>query len=115
MAYVVYKRKRFRQISIQAERFRGSARDLRYFECVSQPIAKMIRITSGKNLRLGFQTAKRAGVNDAVAVPCIFSTVGVRGLRKTASEGLSFPHCPRDKRRVTFDGCSCRLKNDSSA
>jgi hypothetical protein len=52
---------------------------------VSEPIAKVIGIPDGEDLRLSFEAAEGAGVNDAVAVARIFAAVGMRWLRIAAS------------------------------
>src|SRR5262249_4304207 len=69
MANVVTKRQGLDQIGVQLERSCNGPRDLRDLDGVSEPVAKMIRVAAGKNLRLVFQAAKGAGMNNAVAVP----------------------------------------------
>jgi len=56
------------------------ARDLRHFNRVRQPVAEVIGITAGEDLRLRFQPPKGAGVNDTVAVALKIVAVGVRRL-----------------------------------
>ena len=106
MANVVNKRESFREIGIQAERFRNGARDLRDLERVRQAVAEMIGITSGEDLRFGFEAAKSARMNDAVAVARVFPAIGVRRFGVTAATRLGFLHGPGDERGVALDDCS---------
>ena len=78
--------------TFSAERAGDGARDLRYFDGVSETIAEMVGVAAGENLRLGFETAKGAGVNDAVAVALKVIAVGMRRFRKATSAGLFHLH-----------------------
>jgi hypothetical protein len=64
---------------------RYGASNLRDLKCVSQTIAKVIRISPGENLGLIVQTAKRSGMNDSVAITHKVIAVRVRGLPKTSA------------------------------
>src|SRR5258708_37907459 len=66
----------------------NSAGDLRDLNGVGKPVAKMIGIAPGKNLRLIFQPAKRPGVDYAVAVTLKIVAIGVLRLRIPAPKTL---------------------------
>jgi hypothetical protein len=85
MANVMNERECFRQLGIQAEGSGDGTRNLRDLQSVRQAVAKVIGVTSGENLRFGFEAAKRARVNDAITVPRIFPPIRVRRLRKMAA------------------------------
>src|SRR4029077_20361578 len=87
----------------QLERSGDGAGDLRNFERVRQPIAKMVGIARRENLRLGFQPAKSARVDDAVAVPRIDTTIRMEGFRVAAAAGLLSTHRPGCKSGDWFD------------
>ena len=80
MAEVVRKRNRFRQIRVQPERAGEIARNGSDFNCVRQPRAEMIARAVEKNLRLVFEPAERARMNDAVAVALVLRAPGWRRL-----------------------------------
>ncbi len=92
MADIVNECERFGEIGIERESGGDGARDLRDFQSVREAVAKMIGIARGENLRLGFESAERAGVDDAVAVACIVIAIGMRRLGVTASAGLRDVH-----------------------
>jgi hypothetical protein len=68
MADVVDQRKGFGQVFIQAQRRCSSTGNLRNFDGVSQPAAKVVRGATGKYLRLPCQTTEGASLHDALAV-----------------------------------------------
>src|SRR5271167_725092 len=68
MSDIVDQRERFDQIDIQAELRRDGSGDLRDFDGVGQPIAKMVRVTAREDLGFCLKTAERPGVDDAIAV-----------------------------------------------
>jgi hypothetical protein len=68
----------FGKFRVKAERRGNRASDLRNFQSMREPIAKMIGITDGEDLRLGFKAAEGTRVNDAVTVPRVFAAVGMR-------------------------------------
>src|ERR1700741_3350844 len=63
MTDVMNQREGFGKISVEFQGSRDGARNLGDFESVREAVAEMIGIACGENLRFGFQTAKRAGVN----------------------------------------------------
>ena len=85
----------FGKFRIKAERRGNRARDLRNFQSMRKPIAKMIGITNGENLSLGLKTAEGTRVNDAVTVPRVFAAVGMRWFRIAAAAREFHTHCPR--------------------
>jgi hypothetical protein len=89
---VVDQGKRFHQIDVQPKLGRHGARNLRHFDGVSQSITKMVRESPSKHLRFGFEAAKGAGVNYAVAVALKIIAIGMLGLRNSASAGFFDPH-----------------------
>ena len=80
------------QVHVKAELAGDGAGNLRHLQRVSQPVAKMIGETAGKNLGLGLQPAESAGMNDPVAVALEIVAIGVLGLGNAASAGLLHPH-----------------------
>ena len=52
---------------------------------MGEPIAKVIRITDGEDLGLGFKTAEGARMNDAVAIARVIIAVGMRRFRMAAA------------------------------
>ena len=81
MTDVVDERESFGEIRIEAKSRGNRASDLRNLESVREPIAKMIGVTDGEDLRLGLEAAEGARVDDAVAVARVHATVGMRGLQ----------------------------------
>ena len=59
---------------------------------MGQAVAEMVGVTAGENLCLGFQPAKRAGMNDAVAVTLEIVAVRMLGFREAAAARLFHPH-----------------------
>ncbi len=66
---IVPERDRFGEVLVQAESARGAAGDLRHLDRMSQARAEMVALVRDEDLRLVFQPAKRARVDDAIAVP----------------------------------------------
>ncbi len=85
MADVVDERESFGEIGIDPQRARHGARDLRNLQRVRQPVAEMVGEARGENLSLRFETAKRAGMQHAVAIAGVVVAVGMLRFRKTAS------------------------------
>ncbi len=85
MAEVVRKGDGFRQIGVQLERAGDVARDGRDFHRVREPGAKVIAGAVEKNLRLVFEAAKGAGMDDTVTVALIMRAPFWRGLLVIAS------------------------------
>ena len=92
MPDVVNQGKSLDQVHVEAKRARDGAGDLRHFEGVGQAIAEVVGEAAGEDLRLGFEAAKRAGVNDAVPVALEIVAIGMLGFRNSASAGLLHPH-----------------------
>ena len=92
VAKIVHQRERFRQIHVERERSRDGARDLRHFDRMGEPVAEMIGIAAGKNLRLVFEPPKGTGVNNAIAVALIVVAIRMRRFREAASAGLFHLH-----------------------
>ena len=68
MAEIMRQRQGFAQILIQAQKATDRARYLRHFQRMGQPRAVIIPFMGHKNLGFVLETAKRTGMNDAVAV-----------------------------------------------
>src|ERR1700682_2733440 len=68
-----------------------------------QTIAKMVGKSRGKNLRFGFQSAKRPRMDDAVAITCILTAVGMRWFWKATATRMFRPHSPGRWCRRFFD------------
>ena len=81
MADVVHQRERFGEIGIQLERPGHGARNLRHFKRVRQAIAEMIGKARGEDLRLRFEAAESARMDDAVAVARVIVAIGMLRLR----------------------------------
>jgi hypothetical protein len=104
MPDVVDERQRLDKLRVQAERRGHRAADLRNLESVRQAVAEMIRETCGENLGLGFEPAERARMNDAVAVPRVFTAIGVCRLRMAPATRMLRVHRPGRQCRNLFDG-----------
>jgi hypothetical protein len=85
VADIVDQRESFGKISVEFQGSSDGAGNLGDFESVREAVAEMVGIARGENLRFGFQTAKRAGVNYAIAVAGIVVAVGVLRLRVAAA------------------------------
>jgi hypothetical protein len=92
VADVVDKGEDFGEIDIEAEGSGDGAGDLRDFERVGESVSEVVRVAASKDLRLGFETAEGAGVNDAVAVALEVVAVGMGRLGKAASAGVFYEH-----------------------
>ncbi len=95
VADVVNQREGFREIRVEAQRRSDGAGDLCHLECVRQAIAKMVGKTRGEDLRLGFEAAESAGVDDAIAVARIVIAVRMRRFGITAAARSFRAHGPR--------------------
>src|SRR5690349_12256513 len=69
MADVVNQCERLSQIGVQPQGRSNRARDLGDLYGVGKPVAEVVGTSVRKNLSLVFQTAKCAGMDDAVAIP----------------------------------------------
>jgi hypothetical protein len=92
MAEIMHQCERFGEIDVEGERSGDGARDLCYFDGVSEAVAEVVRIAARENLSLIFESAKGASVDDAVAVALKVVAVGVRCFRETASAGVFCMH-----------------------
>src|SRR5579863_909751 len=97
MPNVVYQRQSLHQIAVQSQRARNRAANLRHFQCVREPVAKMIGKARGENLCLGFQPAKCPRMHHTVAVPRVIVAVGMRRLAITPASRLLHVHRIRRK------------------
>ncbi len=68
------------QILIQAQLCGNGARNLGHFNGMSQPVAKMVRVAVGEDLRLIFKPAKRARMDHAVTVTLEVCAIGMAWL-----------------------------------
>jgi len=85
MSDVMDESERLGKFRVEAERRGNRASDLRNFQSMGEPIAKMIGIPNGKDLCFGLKAAEGARMNDAVAVPRVFAAVGMRWFRIAAA------------------------------
>jgi hypothetical protein len=103
MANIMNERQSLHECRVQSQSIRNGTSDLRDFDRMRQAIAKMIGETHGKNLGLGFQTPKRASVNNAITVTNIIVSVGMRRLSIATAARMLDVHCPwRAGRRVVL-------------
>jgi hypothetical protein len=92
MAEIVRQGERLDQIGVQSKLRGDGARNLRDFNGVRQPVAEVVGVTPRENLRLRFQPAKGARMDDAVAVALKAVAVGVRRLEVAASARVFYAH-----------------------
>ena len=92
MSDVVHQGEGLHQIHVQPKLGGDGAGDLRDFDGMGEAIAEVVGEAAGKNLCLGFEPAKSAGMNDAVPVPLEIIAIGMLGFRNSASAGLFDPH-----------------------
>jgi hypothetical protein len=92
MAEIVHQGKRLGKVRVEAERPRNSAGNLRDFDCVGEPVAKVVGVAASENLSLICQAAKGAGVDDPVTVALKVVAIGMRRLWKAASARLFYLH-----------------------
>ena len=101
MADVVHQRQRFDQIDVQWNCIGDGARDLRYLDGVRQTGAEVIGVAAGEDLRLIFQTAESARVDDTVAVTLKIIAIGMRRLPDSGVRAS-----PRREQRKRASMCS---------
>src|ERR1700723_354871 len=70
----------------------NGAGHLRDFEGVREAITEMIGVARGEDLRLGFEAAESAGVDDAVAVAGVIVAIGMLRLREAAAASAAHVH-----------------------
>src|SRR6266404_458247 len=92
MAKVVNQGERFRQIGVQSKLRGDGARDLRDLNGMSQPVAEVVGVAARENLRLRFQTAKGAGMDDTITVALKVVAIRMRRLGMSASAGVLYAH-----------------------
>src|SRR5277367_3135311 len=92
MPNVVHQRQHLDQTCVQPKLCGNRPRDLRDFNRVCQPVAKMIGVPPCKNLRLRFEPAKRTRMDDAITVALKGVAVGMRRLGMAASARLLYAH-----------------------
>src|SRR5208282_556778 len=92
MAEIVDQGERLHQIGVQSKLCGDGARNLRDLDGMRQPVAEVVGVTAGENLRLRFQPAKGAGVDDTIAVALKVVAVGMRRLGMAASAGVFYAH-----------------------
>ena len=97
MAEVVTKRRRFRQILVEAERAAERAGDLGDLQGVRQAGAEMIALMEDEHLGLVGEPAERGGVDDSVAVAAEGAAAGALALGKAPA---SAPRRIRGQRRA---------------
>ena len=73
------------------------AGDLRDFDGMGEPVAEVIGVAAGEDLGLGFQAAKSAGMDHAVAVALKVVAVGMLAARGNGVRGI-VPRAPRNRR-----------------
>src|SRR6267154_124305 len=103
VADVVDQSKSFNKFAVQSQRGGDGAGDLCYIQCVRQTIAEMVRVTRGENLRLGSQSAKSTGMDDAIAVARVGTAVRVGRLWIAPAAGLFRAHRPGSRSGNWFD------------
>src|ERR1051326_784657 len=112
MANIVRKGQGLDQIHVEIERTGDGAGNLRDFNGVGEPIAKMVGKAAGENLSLIFQAPEGARVDHAVAVALEIIAIGMRGLGMAASAGGN--DSERGERELFYDTLrlshACRLK-----
>ena len=88
VAEVVGQGEGFHQIGIELQFVGDGARDLADFQSVGEAVAKVVGVAAREDLRLRFQTAEGAGMNNAVAVALKVVPVGMRRFGIAASAGV---------------------------
>ena len=81
MPDVVHQRQRLGQIRVEVQRPGHGAGHLRHFDGMRQPVAEMIGIARGEDLRLRFEAPERPRMNHAIAVPRVVVAVTMPRLR----------------------------------
>ena len=89
MADIVREGQRLGQVFIQSERRCDRPGDLRDLDRMRKPVAEMVVQAGGEDLRLVLQTAKCAGVDDAIAVALEIVAVRVGEARDNAGPAIA--------------------------
>src|SRR5260370_38223082 len=103
---VVDQSERFSKLGVQSQRRGDGAGNLCYFQRVRQAIAEMIRVSRRENLRLGFQAAKSAGMDDTIAVTRVDGAVQMGRFGRGPAPGLFRSSRPGTR---TWDGVEWAL------
>ncbi len=104
MADVVNEREGFGEVGVQAEGAGDGAGDLRDFEGVSEAVAKMVGEAGGEDLRLRFEPAEGARMDDAVAVARV--VIAIRMLRFGIAAAARFFARAWRRARAASGSCS---------
>jgi hypothetical protein len=104
MPDVMDKSERFGKLRVQSQRGSNGAGNLDDFQRMRQAIAEMVRVARGEYLRLRFEAAKRAGMDDAIAVTRVVTAVRVGRLRITPAAGPLRARRPGSRSVDWFDG-----------
>jgi hypothetical protein len=78
MTYIVAQRQSFGELFVEIQRRGYGAGDLRDFDGVSEPVAKMVRNAGWKNLGLILQAAEGPRVDDAVTIALELTAIRMR-------------------------------------
>ena len=92
MADIVDERESLGEFAVEAESGGNGARDLGDFKGMGQAVAEMIGVTCGEDLSLGFEAAKGARVDDAVAVAGVLGAIRMAKLGVSAATRRFFAH-----------------------
>ena len=109
MADVVRQRQSLGQIVIQSKKGSYRSRHLRHFHRVGQTVTEMVRDPGREDLGLVFQTAKRSGMHDAIAVSLEVIAIGMRELGITPSAAATNRESQLGKRleiHAKLPGCA---------
>src|SRR5262245_28918332 len=93
MADVMYQRKRFHEVFIQAQDAGDGAGKLSDLNCRCQAVAEVIGEACGEDLRFVFEATERARVHDTVSVPLIIIAITVRRLGKAPTATRRGSYC----------------------
>src|ERR1700722_7941336 len=92
MAKVVHKREGLGQIGVEAKLSGNGARYRRHLDGVSQAIAKVVGVATGKNLGLRFEPAEGAGMDNAITVALKIVAIRMLRLGMATSAGIFDAH-----------------------
>src|ERR1035441_5873648 len=92
MSEVVHQGKRLHRIGVQSKLRGDGARDLRDLNGVRQPVAEVVGVAAGEDLRLRFQPPKGARVDDTITVALKVVAVRMRRLGMAASARVFYAH-----------------------
>src|ERR1700678_3422981 len=78
MTDVVAERESFGEFFVEIQRRGYGAGDLRDFDGMGEPVAKMVRDSGGENLGFVFKAAKSPRMDNAVAIALEFAAIRMR-------------------------------------